>query len=193
MDFIKSKKFILGTVSIVLILVIVALGVWRYTYLNGKNPTPYKEAHGMNEYAVLGNFAIKADKFEMLTLEESKAIMSEQTFKVVSSTKGDARILLITTTVRNISEIEDKLSESSRFAVRSRAYAQGAIYVPIFFELNMGKQYNLKLKPGEEETIVIPCCIFSVSFSDKEWSCIDSRQFELSLSLNVVSKYIVLS
>ncbi|MCL2826165.1 MAG: hypothetical protein FWD72_02035 [Eggerthellaceae bacterium] len=153
----------------------------KVVYSKGEDvPFPAPAGNGGTE--AVDGAAIRVTEEDIFSLDNVLVAYPDYSSPVLQSGQAhDMRLVVVSTTVRNDSENDEQLF-FGQAVLQSGAWFNG-IDQPLFSLLNGGAGVSQTLKPHEEESVLLPFCMYDVQFGFHDtWASIDHQSFELVLA-----------
>lgn len=189
----KRKIFTVKRILICLVILAVIAGcAIRIVTLNQMFPNPEVRQHGLQESFDWEDLEITAKGYRLLTVPEIQQYIEgfDVSYVDQQGNDKDERILLAELQVKNMTNREKHFS-TYLCSLRSGAYFQ-AFDPKYYSNFNAGAS-SADIGPGETVTIYLPFHMFSIHFSESAWEKMDTRTFEIVLSMYPVKEIITLA
>ena len=181
----NTKKVIVTSVIAMIVLV---CSVANFIQINQQYPSVEVIEHAMNDVIKGGNTSLVVKEYRFFDGEELAIVMPDYQELVLDDDGGELdddeiRVLMVNINLINNTSEHQTMSLAQIYA-QSHIWSNG---IPLeLFEMlnpNKGNPLGVPLAPNEELEVVVPYLMYSVQFTKRDWSHIDNRKFDLSLSL----------
>lgn len=189
----KGKNMIAKRILISLLVMAVIAGCTiRIVTLNKQFPNPEIRQYGLNDSFVWEELEITAKGYRLLTVPEIQQYIEgfDVSYVDKQGNDKDERMLVAELQVSNPTDREKHFS-TYLCSLRSGAYFQA--FDPRYYSNFNAGASSADIGPGETVTVYLPFHIYSIHFSENAWEKLDTRTFEIVLSIYPVKEIITLT
>lgn len=171
-----------------LVLVLVAVYIWRYTAINSQYPPPQEEVYGMGDVVTYKDFEIVVTGTELIDAETISKMNAEIYKDFVFD--GEAQDIIVEMEVTNRGK-EEQDFDASRFDLEAFGWRNGSNCDYLTYTDDIGPEAHLK--PGETKTVKVGYAAYVGQYKTRaDWEAIEPQDFYVRISSYPVKKIIEL-
>lgn len=188
----KNRKILLSVVLVILLIVVI---IWRYTALNKDYPNPKVITYQEGERIKGGDIEITILSSELVSMEKVLELAPDVQNEI-RDTKGELlkneqkKVLLVKLGIQNLSDAKQSASVA-HFAVQSDAWTNG-VDLNTYCALNDVQETAITLDARETQEVMAPFYLYEIQFTGHKFQKIGERQFQLVLSTYPVKNMVEL-